>query len=93
MITNNSSDVTATLTLQLLHVTLGGVNQRAGRLGACCCVIMQAVSVLQCAVSATQSSRQIDGPDREPEPVSQEQAGVRFYESVYLSDTVDSALL
>lgn len=40
---------------------------------------------------------QIDDPDRDgaraSQPVSQEQAGVRFYESVYLSDTVDSALL
>lgn len=59
-----------------------------GHLEACCCVIMQAVSVLQCAVSAGRLIA-LTGTEQ----VSQEQAGVRFYESVYHSDIVDSALL
>lgn len=48
---------------------------------------MQAVSALQCATK----SRLIALTGMEQE--SQEEAGERFYESVYLLDIVDSALL
>lgn len=91
------------LLLLLLHVTLEGVNifytvydmnQRVARLRACSCVIMQVVSVLQCRLCSHGAiGRLIAMTGMKPEPVCQKQARVRFHESVYLFDTVDSALL